>query len=59
VDLLRDERDDLEVVAPWEDMLPFDWAGIWAVLVPDGFLAMFGDGFGVEGKQQQQGEALC
>jgi hypothetical protein len=28
-------------------MLPLGWAGIWAVLVPDGFLAMLDDGSGV------------
>jgi len=27
-------------------MLPLGWAGIWAVLLPDGFLAMLDDGFG-------------
>jgi hypothetical protein len=26
-------------------MLPLGWAGIWAVLLPDGFLAMLDDGF--------------
>ena len=39
-------------------MLPLGWAGIWASLVPDGFLAMLDDGFGVEISKETAGETL-
>jgi hypothetical protein len=39
-------------------MLPLGWAGIWASFVPDGFLAMLDDGFGVEISKETAGETL-
>jgi hypothetical protein len=39
-------------------MLPLGWAGIWAFLLPDGFLAMLDDGFGGELLKETAGETL-